>query len=152
MIQRYVRLGLVLLAAGTFIAAALMPSSLVTAVRVSATAQTVLTSQECADGMPLNVSFPWHGATLTETDPSSTCRNGVAVGDPVTVYVQSNEPTNVGPDANWILHPDTHNPFDFIGPNDFRSFIATMGLLPLGAAFFLYLDEFRARRRATTAC
>jgi hypothetical protein len=150
MIQRYVRLGLVLLAAGTFIAAALMPSSLVTAVRVSATAQTVLTSQECADGMPLNVSFPWHGTTLTETDPSSTCRNGVAVGDPVTVYVQSNQPTNVGPDANWILHPDT-SPFDFIGPNDFRSFIATMGLLPLGAAFFLYLDEFRARRRATTA-
>ena len=25
-----------------------------------------------------------------------------------------------------------------------------MGLLPLGAAFFLYLDEFRVRRRATT--
>jgi hypothetical protein len=150
-IQRYVRLGLLLLAAGTFITAALMPSSHVTAVRVSATAQTALTAQECADGMPLNVSFPWHGTMLTETGPSPACRNGVAVGDPVTVYVQSNEPMNVGPDANWILHADTHNPFDFIGPNGFRSFIAAMGLLPLGAAFFLYLDEFRARRRATTA-
>jgi hypothetical protein len=91
-IQRYVRLGLLLLAAGTFIAAALMPSSHVTAVRVSATAQTALTAQECADGMPLSVSFPWHGTMLTETDPSPACRNGVAVGDPVTVYVQSNDP------------------------------------------------------------
>ncbi len=114
-------------------------------------AQTALTAQECADGIRLNVSFPWHGTTLTETDPSPTCRNGVAVGDPVTVYVQSNEPANVGPDANWILHPDTHDPFDVIGPNEFRGFVAMMGLLPLGAAFFLYLDEFRVRRRATTA-
>jgi hypothetical protein len=107
---RRARLGLLLLATGIFIAAALTPPSDVTAVRVAATAQTALTAQERSDGASLPVSFSWHGATVTEDQQSPACRGGVAKGASVAVYVASNDPSNMGPDANWILNPDTHDP------------------------------------------
>ena len=50
-------------------------------------------------------------------------------------------------DANWILNPDTYDPFDFIGPNGLRGFVATVGVFPLGAATVWFGIERRARQR-----
>jgi hypothetical protein len=149
-IPRYVRLGLLVLAGGIFIAAALMPTTHVAAVRVTATAQTVLTDQQCSNGDTVSVSFPWHGKTMN-ADVSPACGQDLSVGMPVTIYVASNNPSNIGPDANWILNPDTHNPFAAIGPNGLRSFIAWLGLAPLSAALAWYVTAHQARRRAKTA-
>jgi len=149
-IQRYLRLGLLLLAAGTFIAAALMPTTHVTAVRVTATTQTALTAQQCSNGDTVSVSFPWQGKTIT-ADDSPACGQDLSVGMPVTLYVASNNPSDIGPDANWILNPDTHNPFAAIGPNGMRSFIAWLGLAPLSAAVAWYVAAYQAKRRANTA-
>jgi hypothetical protein len=147
-IQRCARLGLLVIAAGLFIAAAVTPPSHVTAVRVSATAQSTLASRDCSAGKVLLVSFLWHGVTVTESDDSPSCGHDVVTGVPLTLYVASNDQTNVGPNANWILNPDTHDPFDFIGPNGLRSFIVTLGALPLIGALIWYLVSYQARRRS----
>lgn len=66
------------------------------------------------------------------------------------MYVQSNEPTTVGPDANWILNPDTHDPLDFIGPNGLRRFLVALGVLSVALALTWYIADRQRRRRITT--
>jgi hypothetical protein len=143
--SRVGQLALVGIAIGIFTVAVIMPESHVTAVRVSAAAQSALSTSECLAGNDLAVSFVWHGTTVTARD-APKCDRAYSVGDATTVYVASNDPSNAGPGANWILHPDTHDPFDFIGPNGLRSFVATLGVFAL-AAGAIWFGVGRARRR-----
>jgi hypothetical protein len=61
------------------------------------------------------------------------------------VWIGSDGPNDVGPDANWIVNPDTHNPFAVAGPNDARTF-----LLFIGSIFVLsgFVATFALRRWA----
>lgn len=151
MIQRFARIGLLLLSAGFLVAAALMSPTHVTAIRVAATAQSGLTTPECAAGKGLPVSFTWDGTRVTETDYAPNCDHDVVTGALVIVYAASNDPTDLGPNANWILHPDAHDPFDFIGPNGLRGVVATLGVVLLVGALIWVLAERRARRRIATS-
>lgn len=139
-------LALVGVAVALFMVAAIVPISNVTAVRVSATARSALSPSQCFAGDDLTVSFLWHGRTVTARDAPS-CERAYSVGDTMTAYVASNDASNVGRDANWILHPDTHDPFDFIGPNGLRSFVTTIGVFALAGAAIWFGMERRARRR-----
>ena len=115
-----------------------------------ATAAKSVTAGDCEEGANLPVSFSWHGKTVSESEQLPHCPTGIPQGASVVVYVASNDPSNVGPNANWILNPDTHDPFDFIGPNGLRGFVATVGGLVLGAALISLLAAGRARRRSST--
>jgi hypothetical protein len=144
--SRVGQLALIGIAIGLFAVATVMPASHVTAVRVSATAHSALSTSQCLAGDDLVVSFVWHGAMVTAWD-APNCDRAYSVGDAMTVYVASNDPSNVGPGANWILHPDTHDPFDFIGPNGLRSFVATLAVFALAIAAVWFSVGRRARRR-----
>jgi len=135
-------------AAGVLIVAAMMSPTHVEAVRVSATARSVLTTKDCSAGKTLLVSFSWHGGNMTQPDAAPDCARDHRPGDPITVYIASNDPSNIGPDANWILNPDTHDPFDFIAPNGLRGFIAMLSAIPLVAALVWYMAAYRTHRRA----
>ncbi len=106
--------------------------------------------QQCSDGDTVTVTFPWHGNTMT-SDLTPACGHDLTVGMPVIIYVASNSPSDVGPDANWILNPDTHNPLAAIGPNGKRSFIAWLGVVALGTAVGWYGAAYQAKRRTRTA-
>jgi len=148
-ISRLARVGLLILATFFLVAAAVLHAAHVTAVRVVATAQSTLSTQDCSSGASLSVQFRWHGSAVSAQEQSPTCGSGgVMKGESVVVYVASNEPSNVGPDANWILNPDTHDPFEFIGPNGLRGFLTALGVLAIGTAVVLHVGERRARRRA----
>lgn len=123
-------LGLVLAALGIALlaAASLIPSPNVTAVRLNARATATLTKAECDNGKLVEVSFIWQGAAKDELMDSPDCSRIYAVGDEVVAYAASNDPSNLGPTSDWILHPDEHNPFDFIGPNGMPDFIRFLGL------------------------
>jgi hypothetical protein len=147
--SRVGQLALVGIAIGLLTVAALMPASHVTAVGVSATAHSALSTSHCVAGDDLAVSFVWHGRMVTARD-APNCDRSYSVGDAMTVYVASNDPSIVGLDANWILHPDTHDSFDFIGPNGLRSFLASLGVFALaGAAVWFGVERRRWRHLAS---
>ena len=145
------RVTLLAIAAVLLIVATLMPPTHVDAVRVAAMTRSALTSADCSAGKFLVVSFQWHGEATTHSDYAPDCGHDYLSGDPVTLYVASNDPTNIGPSADWILNPDTHDPFDFIGPNGLRGFIAMLGTVTLLAALVWYLASHRRRTRAVTS-
>src|SRR5689334_2572583 len=117
---RVARLLLLLLGLGLLTTGAVIHPAHVEAVRVNAIAQATLTPARCSSASGVPVTFLWHDTVVTAQLQSPNCAHGITAGKVLTVYVQSDEPTTVGPDANWILNPDTHDPFDFIGPNGLR--------------------------------
>ncbi len=151
MLERFARVGLLAIGVVLLTTAAFMsPGMHVDALRTAATAKSELTTAECDHGTPLTVTFAWHGGYTTQYDYSLDCGRADHVGDPVTIYVASNDPSNIGPDANWILNPDTHDPFDVAGPggNPVRDLATIVGSVALGAGLAWTLIEYPGRRRS----
>jgi hypothetical protein len=88
-----------------------------------------LTAHDCNNGDELLVSISWHGQAVRTSDPGPSCATEYLPGQRLTVYVGSDSPGDVGPDPNWILNPDTHDPFAVFGPNDEREFLVLVGSL-----------------------
>lgn len=122
-----------------------MPRTHVTAVPVVARAVSPLALPACDKGHALEVAFGWHGAP-TRQPYYSDCSRGFASGDRLRVFAASDDPSNLGPTADWILRPDEHDPFDVIGPNGLRGFMIGSGvtLLLVGAA--VLAGAFRSGR------
>lgn len=122
----------------------------VAAVRVDAVIRSTLTVADCNSDNPppLLVRFPWHGHAVSEDDESQPCNRDYRPGDHLAIYVASNDPSDPGNDANWVLDPSSHDPFDFIPPNG-----AAIDLGLLGAFLLLCgtvkpaLDWRRAARQ-----
>jgi hypothetical protein len=89
----------------------------------------------------MQVSFNWHGTKVVEAYDNVPCSRAYDVGDHLNAYVASNDPGNIQPSADWILHPDEYDPFDFIGPNGLPgfeilsgAFVGVLGLALIAAA------------------
>jgi hypothetical protein len=145
----FVAFGLGMLGLGfvTAVIAARMPAPNITAVRVDATARAELSTSACENGSTLPVTFEWHGNSATEIDPSPDCGHDYLPGEHLTLFVASNSSSNVGPTSDWILKPDEHDPFDFIGPNGLPGFIGTIGAVSILAGSALLLMCWRRSRR-----
>jgi hypothetical protein len=142
-------LGLLSLGLATAVIAARMPDPNVTAVRVDATALAALSTSACENGAELPVTFEWHGNSATEADPAPDCGHDYLPGEHLTLFVASNSSSNVGPTSDWILNPDEHDPFDFIGPNGLPGFIGTIGAVSiLAGSALLFIGWRRIRRLA----
>ena len=111
-----------------------------------------LSDAACNRGQPLVITIEWRGRPVRTEDDGPACNGDYLPGQRLTVYVGSDGPFDVGPDANWILNPDTHDPFEFLGgPNDihgslyFWGVILLTGGVSIGSAVALW-----ARRNRTT--
>ena len=93
------------------------PSEPVTAVEVHAQVVRGTTAQSCEASTDVEVSFDWNGQRVTQPYFNIPCDRSYRVGDDVTAYVASNDPSDIQPAARWILHPDEYDPFDPFGPN-----------------------------------
>lgn len=121
----------------------------VEAVAVSGRAVTALSSDACDRGRALKLRLRWHGKPVTAAYLDPPCNHSYRPGDLVNVFVASNDVENVGPDADWIMHPDEHDPFEFLGPNDLRPFVIVVGSV---AAFLtVALGGFGARMLTVSA-
>jgi len=140
-------LGLLGLGFVTAVIAARMPAPNITAVRVDATARAALSTSACENGSALPVTFEWHGHSAVEANPAPDCGHDYVPGEHLTLFVASNSSSNVGPTSDWILKPDEHDPFDFIGPNGLRGFIWTIGAVSILAGSALLLMGWRRSRR-----
>ena len=130
------------------VVAALLPQSRIAAVPLAATARGDLTASACNDGGTLIVAFDWHGSPTTQIDYAPDCSRDYHLGDQLTVYAASNDPSNLGPTADWIRNPDEHDPFDFIGPNGLPGFIGTIGVVLILMTGLWQLISWRRHRRA----
>ncbi len=134
-------------AAASFVAAAwLSRRAHVDAVETVARVARDLSVNECAAGRPVRVSFEWLG-TSRSGDDQATCARDYRAGEPITIFVASNHPSNIGPTREWILEPSTHDPFEVGGPNDLPAFVALPGVGALVGAALVTVFGFRARRR-----
>ena len=145
--RRLVSYLLVAVGIAAFVVASQLPSAYVTAVRVDAVARTDLTAAECANGHMLSVAFAWHGRQVTGEDELLRCTRDYHPGTRVAVFVASNDPSNIGPTADWILHPDEHDPFSVFGPNDGPGLVAFWGVCAIVLAVVLWALDWRSRRR-----
>lgn len=141
----------ILVAAGitccTLAAAIVFPH--VTAVRVDAVARTSLSEAACANnGASLSVAFVWHGRNVAESDYPDPCRR-YTPGEHLVVWVDSRDPTDVGPSRAWILDPASHDPFAFVGPNDGTTFLVLAGIVLLLSGIVPSLIHRRARHRTS---
>ena len=117
----------------------------VEAVPTTAVVLQALTADACSAGNPLTVSFQWAGRQ-TIADDAADCSHDYRTDQPVTIYVASNNPLNIGPTKEWILDPSTHDPLDVVGPNDLPSALAAPGAAAIGAACVLTILHLRRRR------
>jgi hypothetical protein len=130
--------------------AILMPSPHVTAVKITATVETDLSEAQCEAGGSLTASFIWLGQPTTKALQSPDCATSYRVGQAVTAYAASNDASNLGPSSDWILNPDEHHRFDFMGPNGLPSFIGLLGgAIVMGGAVLCYFGWERPRRPAS---
>ncbi len=134
--RRLVSYLLVAVGIAAFVVASQLPSAYVTAVRVDAVARTDLTAAECANGHMLSVAFAWHGRQVTGEDELLRCTRDYHPGTRVAVFVASNDPSNIGPTADWILHPDEH-----------PGLVAFWGVCAIVLAVVLWALDWRSRRR-----
>ena len=118
---------LLAIAVGLFALATVLPNWHITAVRVTATAQADLTSDQCNAGHTLPVSFVWNGSPTSRHDDAPDCKRSYRAGDQFVAYVDSTDPWNIGPTADWILNPDEHDPFDFLGNSSPRDLAVGIG-------------------------
>jgi hypothetical protein len=95
----------------------------------TATVRMPLTVKECSAGQTLDINLMWHGQVVSVSDPDPDCRQPYEPGEQLALYVGSDSPSDVGPSAAWILQPDTHDPFDFIGPTQIRSTLIIDGTI-----------------------
>lgn len=107
-----------------------------------------LTSGDCSAGHQLDVTFRW-ADRLVNAANSPDCARDYVAGDRIKIFVASDDATDVGPTADWILDPSTQDPFDFIGPNGLPGFAATSGVVAIGVGCTsLFLNVRRNRRRS----
>lgn len=88
-----------------------------------------LSAQDCSKGHPLEIAIAWHGQTVRVEDDGPSCDISYRPGQDLTVWSGSDGPNDIGPDANWILNPDTHDPFAVFGPNSATDFLFFVGFL-----------------------
>jgi hypothetical protein len=125
-----------------------MPAPHVTAVRVTAVVQTGGAPIPCEAGRSIKVSFDWAGQRVTESLDLPKCSRIYQPGQQVALYAASNDPSNLGTTSDWILNPDEHDPFAFIGPNDLPTFVGLAGAAVLfGGGIISY---FAWQRRSPT--
>jgi hypothetical protein len=141
-----------------FLVAGLGISSLVAAVvvhwpHVSTSPTTAVVAKplsrvDCDKGHPLVINIVWHGRSVRTENDGPNCGADYLRGQRLTVYVGSDSPSDVGPDANWILNPDTHDPFAFLGgPNDIRGSLYSFGgILLIGGSLSVLMMVRWARK------
>ncbi|MCH6470354.1 hypothetical protein [Sinomonas terrae] len=117
-----------------------------TAVPVTVTALNRLTPDGCRNSQSLRVAFDWHGQR-TEQFYSTSCDQTYSAGETFQAFALSNDPSELGPTAEWILHPDEHDPFDFIGPNGLPTVLAIFSLPVLAAGVSLLIVGLVAVRK-----
>ena len=101
----------------------------VTVSQISAVVVEPLSLQDCGNGHPLEIALMWHGQKVRTDDDGPSCEASYLPGQILTVWIGSDSPNDVGPDVNWILNPDTHDPFAVAGPNDAGDFLFVVGLV-----------------------
>jgi uncharacterized protein involved in tolerance to divalent cations len=134
-----------------WVAAALIPFPVVTAVRVDATVLTGQTSSACNSSDPgLMLRFRWHGRLVTEGDYLQPCKQNYRAGERLAIYVASNDPSDTANNAQSILNPGGP---PFVGPNDGQGLLELFGLILgfIGAAELIQDSRVRKRRKAATA-
>ncbi|MCH6472531.1 hypothetical protein [Sinomonas terrae] len=92
------------------------------------------------------MAFDWHGKEQSSSTPTS-CDQTYSAGETFQAFALSNDPSELGPTAEWILHPDEHDPFDFIGPNGLPTVLAIFSLPVLAAGVSLLIVGLVAVRK-----
>lgn len=136
---------LLVIGASLFAASLIWPARPLTASEVQATVDANLSIPACSHGNPLQISVPWHGRIAVVSDDAPSCGQTYVAGDHVAVYVGSDSPSDVGPTAQWILEPDSHDPFT-IGDGNVQDIATGFGFWILVAGAVTWIVDRRRRK------
>ena len=132
--------------AGTVLAAQ-APS--VSAVPVNASIESTI-NIGCDTMPPVRISFLWIEMRRVQDYYDAPCDRTYRAGDKIQVYVASNDPTNIGPTAGWIMHPDEHDPFAPFGPNAIGPMLVLLGALTVLAGVVFIVTGARLSKAIQT--
>ena len=136
---------LLVIGASLIAASLIWPARPLTASKTQATVDANLSIPACSHGAPLQISVPWHGRIAVVSDDAPSCGRAYVAGDDVAVYVGSDSPSDVGPTAQWILEPDSHDPFT-IGDGTVQDIATGFGFWILVAGAVTWIVDRRRRK------
>ena len=136
---------LLVIGAALIAASLIWPARPLTASEVQAIVDANLSIPACLHGSPLQISVPWHGRIAVVSDDAPSCGQEYVAGDQVVAYVGSDSPSDVGPTAQWILEPDSHDPFT-IGDGNVQDIATGFGFWILVAGAVTWIVDQRRRK------
>lgn len=105
----------------------------VTAQPFRAVAKQSLPQDQCHDLQTLKLSYTVGDKEVDAIDYAPDCNRSYSSGDTFRIWVSSYD-QSIGPDRDWILSPDQHDPMD-LGPNAQRGTLQTGGVALMIAGF-----------------